>query len=73
MDNYQLARDRSRREIRSPVRFGFSDFVAHVLGSAQEIKDIEPSSYLEAIASKDSNKWIHAMKEELKSLAKNQT
>ena len=71
MDNYQFARDRSKREIRSPVRFGFSDFVAHTLVSAQELEDIEPASYLEAIASKNSNKWIHAMKKAMMSLAKN--
>lgn len=37
------------------------------------LKDIEPNTYEEAVASVDRNKWLEAMQEELNSLVKNQT
>lgn len=37
------------------------------------LKDIEPNTYEEAVASLDRSKWLEAMKEELNSLVKNKT
>lgn len=37
------------------------------------LKDIEPNTYEEAVASVDRSKWLAAMKEELNSLVKNDT
>lgn len=37
------------------------------------LKDIEPNTFEEAVASIDRSKWMDAMKEELKSLVKNDT
>ena len=72
-DDYQLARDRIRREIRPPGRFGFADFTAFALTSASEIENSEPSTYEEAINSEESASWITAIQEEMDSLMKNNT
>jgi len=50
------------------------DFDLLCCNSWKEIEDHEElQSYDEAISSKDSLKWIEAMKEEMVSLEKNQT
>jgi len=69
---YSLARDRARREIQPPTRYGHSDF-AYCLAVAEEVEFGEPSSYKEAIASSDAVKWKAAMEDEIHSLQKNQT
>lgn len=35
--DYQLARDRQRRESRPPSRFGYADFIAYALTVAEEV------------------------------------
>lgn len=40
---YSLARDRARREIQPPTRYGHSDF-AYCLAVAEEVEFGEPSS-----------------------------
>ena len=47
LQNYQLARDRSRREVRPPVRYGYSDSVAFAFTSFHELVDSEPKTYRE--------------------------
>ena len=50
------------------------DYVAYALNIANEVKGLhEPSTYKEAMASNDSSKWLIAMKQEMESLAKNET
>lgn len=76
LNNYQLARDRQRREIHPPNKFGYADivdFTAFALCTASEIENSEPASYAEAINSKDRRKWIQAINEEMDSLIKNKT
>ena len=51
--NYQLARDRERRNIKPPDRLGFADFTAFALLSAEDIENNEPSSYHEAVNGKN--------------------
>ncbi|KAL0427614.1 UNVERIFIED_CONTAM: Retrovirus-related Pol polyprotein from transposon TNT 1-94 [Sesamum latifolium] len=65
-NTYQLARDRERRESRIPTKF--RDY--HL---ALNTETIEPSSYEEALESRNSDKWKTAMEEEINSLIKNKT
>ncbi|KAL5567862.1 hypothetical protein UlMin_024437 [Ulmus minor] len=71
--DYQLTRDRSKRQVKPTQRFGYSDFAAFVLISFQELTEVESKTYSEAIKSKLANQWVEAMKEELSSLQKNGT
>ena len=70
--DYQLARDRWRREIRLVQRFGFADIMAHALMTELGPDLGEPSSYQEPMESEHKDKWFQAM-EEMDSLTKNQT
>ncbi|OAE23043.1 hypothetical protein AXG93_3571s1060 [Marchantia polymorpha subsp. ruderalis] len=63
LDSYQLARDRHKRETRAPKRFGYSDLVAFALVAAEELEDLEPRLYREAVMSKDKELWKCAMEE----------
>ncbi|GJY33991.1 retrovirus-related pol polyprotein from transposon TNT 1-94 [Tanacetum coccineum] len=68
-----IAHDRPRRNERAPSRFGFEDYVAYALQVAEEVESLEPTTYREAITSKDSDMWITATGEEIESLHKNKT
>ena len=70
---YQLIRDRERRTIRPPSRFGFADCTAFALASAEEVSSSVPRTYDEAINCKDRRKWQVAIDEEMASLMKNNT
>ncbi|KAL2252662.1 UNVERIFIED_CONTAM: Retrovirus-related Pol polyprotein from transposon TNT 1-94 [Sesamum indicum] len=63
LDNYQLTRDRDRRQPRIPSKL--RDF-----HTSFNIESVEPSSVEEALK---SDKWLSAMKEEMKSLNDNKT
>lgn len=63
LSEYILARDRVRRQIRAPSKFGDNDLVAYALASAKEIETEEPWSYAEARRSKDWKLWNGAMSE----------
>ena len=71
---YSIAKDRPRRDIRPPQRYGEADLVAYVLNVAEEIdSNEEPTSYSEAISCDNSSRWMIAMQEEIESLHKNGT
>jgi Reverse transcriptase (RNA-dependent DNA polymerase) len=70
--SYYFARDRSRREIKSPLRYGHFDFT-YCLAVTEEVEFGEPSNYKEVVASYDVAKWRAAMKEKIHSLQKNLT
>lgn len=53
LTDYILARDRVRRKIKPPSKFGDTDFVAYALASAEAIEIEEPKSYEEARRIKD--------------------
>ncbi|MCI78075.1 hypothetical protein A2U01_0099345, partial [Trifolium medium] len=36
--DYQLARDRDRRVIRAPKRFGYADLICYALNAAEEVQ-----------------------------------
>jgi hypothetical protein len=74
-DDYSIARDRARRQIRKPARYTNDDnLVAYALSIAQEVNDgVEPVSYTEAVSCVESSQWLVAMNEEIESLHKNNT
>ncbi|KAH9723787.1 CCHC-type domain-containing protein [Citrus sinensis] len=71
--DYQLVRDRKKRESKPPKRYAYADLIVFALSAAQGIEVDEPKTYTEAVSSKDSKKWIAAMDEEIRSLIKNHT
>uniref|UniRef100_A0A803QNZ8 Reverse transcriptase Ty1/copia-type domain-containing protein n=1 Tax=Cannabis sativa TaxID=3483 RepID=A0A803QNZ8_CANSA len=71
--SYKLARDRTRREAKAPERYGHADLIAFAFHVANQIVHEEPTSYTQAMKSKDRKKWNGAMTEEIHSLKKNQT
>lgn len=71
--DYQLARDRQKRESRPPRRFGYAYFIAYALTAAEEVDCSEPTSYQEAMNCKDVVMWMQAIEEEKLSLMKYNT
>lgn len=81
MSGYQLARDRSRRQIVPPAKL--SEYECDFLSYEEEFEVMmcmivedggtEPRSYQEALQDPDSDKWIEAAIEEMISLKKNKT
>ena len=60
--------------IRKPQRYAEADLVAYALNVAEDIDTTEgPSTYSEAVSSKNSSKWMIAIQEEMESLHKNDT
>lgn len=68
LEDYHLARDRTRREIRPPVRYSEPDFITAL--NIQFFWESEPTSYEEAVEEKNANMWLEAMKNEMLSLEK---
>ncbi|KAH9697805.1 Integrase catalytic domain-containing protein [Citrus sinensis] len=73
LHDYQLARDRARKETKPPSRYAYVGMVAYALNSVEDITIEEPASYREAVKSSDPRNWIKAMEEEIDSLIKNKT
>lgn len=72
-NQYMLARDRQRRQIKLPRRYAQADIVAFALNIASVIDDYEPGIFKEAVNSSSSRYWKAAMNEEMNSLMKNNT
>ncbi|KAG8475436.1 hypothetical protein CXB51_032203 [Gossypium anomalum] len=71
---YSIAKNRTRREIKPPKKYALADLVSYALNVAEDIDaNQEPSNYSEAISCEDSEKWMFAIQEEMKSLHKNKT
>ncbi|KAG8478794.1 hypothetical protein CXB51_028696 [Gossypium anomalum] len=71
---YSIAKNRTRREIKPAKKYAEADLVAYALNLSGDVDaNREPSNYSEAISCKDSEKWMFAMQEEIKSLHKNRT
>lgn len=70
--DYNLARDRERRQTRAPVRFGYESELAFAHASYEELADRETKTFEEAMKSEQSEEWFKAMKDEMSSLEKNQ-
>ncbi|KAH9647652.1 hypothetical protein KPL70_025267 [Citrus sinensis] len=73
VQGYQLTKDREKRQIRPPQRYGYADLIAYALAASHDIEVDEPKSYAEAIQSSNKSKWQEAMNEEIASLKKNHT
>ncbi|KAH9781841.1 hypothetical protein KPL71_008631 [Citrus sinensis] len=73
LETYQLARDRERRAIKLPKKYGIADLISYALTVADEVNGGEPLSYKEAMRFKDKMKWYAAMQDEINSLKKNNT
>ncbi|KAL0322887.1 UNVERIFIED_CONTAM: hypothetical protein Sangu_1908000 [Sesamum angustifolium] len=67
LNHYLLARDRERREPRIPAKL--RDFQLALSSKSLE----EPTSYNEALKTPESENWLLAMEEEMKSLHDNKT
>ncbi|KAK3016961.1 hypothetical protein RJ639_007857 [Escallonia herrerae] len=69
---YNIIRNRQRREIRPPQKYGYTYMVTYALSVAENIEVEEPATYKEAIKSMESAQWTVDMSEEMESLYKNQ-
>ena len=59
MQRYSIVKDRERRTIRPPQKYGGADLVAYALSVADNIKSSEePSTYEEKVSCNDSSKWM---------------
>ena len=56
--DYQLSKDRERRQIRPLARYSYADLVFSALVAGAKIKTNEPSNFDEAMQSDDSTKWM---------------
>ena len=73
-DDYSIARDRARRQIRKSARYTNDYLTTYALSIAQEVNDgVEPVSYTEVVSCAESSQWLGAMNEEIQSLYKNNT
>lgn len=61
------------REIKLPKRYAYADLITFLLTASQGIETDKPKTYSEAVSSKDLEKWMAAMDEEMQSLIKNHT
>lgn len=61
MENYQLARDRERRNVKMLRKYGIADLISYTLTVANDVNGGEPMSFKEAMSSDDKMKWYAAM------------
>ncbi|KAH9655560.1 Integrase catalytic domain-containing protein [Citrus sinensis] len=73
LETYQLARDRERRAIKMPKKYGIADLIFYAMTVGDEVTGGEPLSYKEAMRCEDKLKWYAAMQDEIVSLKKNNT
>ncbi|KAG9450482.1 hypothetical protein H6P81_010447 [Aristolochia fimbriata] len=66
---YAISKGEGKRNIVPPVRYMFEDIVSFAL----TVGTGDPSTFSEAMKVDDSDVWLHAMKEEMEFLLKNQT
>ena len=66
MQQYSIARDRERKTIKPPQKYGEVDLVAYALSVVDNIESSEePSTYEATVSCSDSGKWMIAMPEEM--------
>uniref|UniRef100_A0A803QR32 Retroviral polymerase SH3-like domain-containing protein n=1 Tax=Cannabis sativa TaxID=3483 RepID=A0A803QR32_CANSA len=73
LNDYQLARDMERREIKAPKRIGYADLIGYALAVAEEEISVEPLTVQETLNRLDGYKWKGEMDDEMDSLVKNKT
>ena len=71
-EQYSIAKDRPRRDIRPPQRY--ANLVAYALSVAEETSEVgEPTTYSDVVSCDNSTKQLIAMNEEIESLHRNRT
>ena len=73
LSSYNLIRDREKRSIKAPSKYGYADIMTYAFSVAEDLNSNNPKTYLEAIACKEKDKRMFAMEEEIQSLYKNDT
>lgn len=73
VNDYNLVRDRARRNIIPPRRYGQADLIYYALNIGEGDQGSDPSNYTEAVQDRNNAEWIKAMNEEMKSIDQNQT
>ncbi|KAL6328338.1 hypothetical protein AAG906_034481 [Vitis piasezkii] len=73
LESYSLARDKQKRQVKPPKRYGQVEMTTFALSVAEEIVDMEPKTYQEAINSNEADQWVKAIQKEMDSLRKNET
>lgn len=71
--DYQLIRDREKRQIRPLKRYRYRDLITYTLIAAHIIDDEEPKTYKKTIQNKFREHRLRAMKYEMDILHKNET
>ncbi|KAG8377259.1 hypothetical protein BUALT_Bualt08G0009600 [Buddleja alternifolia] len=52
LNTYSLIRDRQRRPMKAPTRYGYADVMAFAFAIAEELGSAEPSTYVDVMVSK---------------------
>lgn len=73
LDDYQLVKDRERRQVKPNLKYISSNLMKFVLVSGEALESVEPTSFEEAVNCENSESWKKAMREEIQSLNKNET
>ena len=68
-----VVNDRTRREIKQPKSYGYANLIAFALVAASEVLEEDPKTVKTVLASKEKEKWLSAMNEEIMSLHDNHT
>ena len=68
-----MAKDRQKRQVKPPKRYGQAKMTTFALSVAEEIVDMEPKTYQEAINSNEADQWVKSIQEKMDSLRKNET
>ncbi|KAL2486784.1 Retrovirus-related Pol polyprotein from transposon TNT 1-94 [Abeliophyllum distichum] len=66
--DYQLLRDRERRQVKPNLKYTSSNLMEFVLVSGEDLESVEPFSYEEVVNCKNSENWKKAMREGIYSL-----
>ena len=61
LESYSLARDRQKRQVKPPKKYGQAEMTTFALSVAEEIVDMEPKTYQEAINSNEADQWVKAI------------
>lgn len=71
-ESYMLVRDRKRRAVHLPLRYGHADLISYAFNVAEDIKHKDPMNFKAAMRRNDRKLSITAMQEEMSSLNNNQ-
>lgn len=73
LSNYQMARDRVRKNNRLPFRYAQTDLIADAFQIGDVIEPNVPLNYKQVCKSKNKVEWLKTMQDEMNSLHKNET